>query len=124
MWRDDDVAAFLTIAPIRPGHVLVVPIEEVDKWTDVSPETWSHASTVSHHIARVLDDAFDCNRVGVIVAGLEVPHCHIHLLPIRTEGDLDFAKADHGADPTALDEAAERIRAGLRAAGHGDRVPA
>src|SRR6188508_596943 len=83
VWRDDDVVAFLTIAPIRPGHVLVVPVEETDKWTDVSPETWSHLSIVSHHIARVLDDTFECNRVGLIVAGLEVPHCHLHLIPIR-----------------------------------------
>ena len=123
VWRDDEVVAFLTIAPIRPGHVLVVPVEETDKWTDVPARTWSQVTAVGHHIGRVLDDVFECNRVGLIVAGLEVPHCHLHLVPIRTEADLDFAKADHGADPGALDAAAARIRSALRDAGHGDRVP-
>ena len=113
VWRDDRVVAFLTIAPIRPGHVLVVPIEETDKWTDVDPDTWTHASAVAQRIAAVLDSAFDCARVGVMVAGLEVPHCHIHLVPIRSEADLDFAKADPTPDPDDLDAAAERIRAGL-----------
>ena len=110
--------AFLTIAPIRPGHVLVVPVEEVDRWTEVDPEVWAHASRVAQQIATVLESTFDCNRVGLIVAGLEVPHCHLHLIPIETEADLDFAKADHAIDPDALDDAADRIRTALRAAGH------
>ncbi len=122
VWRDEHVVAFLTIAPIRPGHVLVVPIDEVDKWTDLDPAVWAHASTVSQQIAAVLEPAFECDRVGLIVAGLEVPHCHIHLIPIRTEADLDFTKADGAATADALDDAAEVIRHGLRAAGHADSV--
>ncbi len=124
VWRDERVVAFLTIAPIRPGHVLVVPIEEVDRWTDVDPTLWAHASTVAQKIAAVLETTFDCARVGLIVAGLEVPHCHLHLVPIRTEADLDFAQADAAAQPGALDEAAERIRGGLRDAGYADSVVA
>ena len=118
VWRSDDVVAFLTIAPIRPGHVLVVPVEQIDKWTDVPVDLWSEVNRVAHVIGRVLDAELECERVGLIVAGLEVPHCHIHLIPIRSEADLDFAKADHHADPAALDEMADRIRAALAAAGH------
>ena len=109
VWRDDDVVAFLTIAPIRPGHVLVVPVREVDKWTDLDPSTWARLNEVALHIGRALESSFACERVGTIIAGLEVPHCHMHLIPIDTMADLDFAKADASAD---------RIRGALRAAGH------
>jgi diadenosine tetraphosphate (Ap4A) HIT family hydrolase len=122
VWRSDDVVAFLTIAPLRPGHVLVVPVAQIDRWTDVPPELWAETSRVAHAIGTVLEDVFDCARVGLIVAGLEVPHCHIHLVPIRSEADLDFGKADHQPDPAALDEAAERIRSALQAAGHAEAV--
>jgi diadenosine tetraphosphate (Ap4A) HIT family hydrolase len=122
VWRDPDVVAFMTIAPIRPGHVLVVPVVEVDKWTDLPPETWSRMNEVALGIGSVLDATFDCDRVAVIVAGLEVPHCHLHLIPIRSEADIDFAKADHGAAGEALDDAADRVRAALRAAGWADHV--
>jgi histidine triad (HIT) family protein len=124
VWRDDEVVAFGTIAPIRPGHVLVVPIRQVDKWTDLAPELWARTTAVAQSISIVLESTFECDRVGLIVAGLEVPHCHIHLIPIRSEGDLNFALADPGATAVSLDEAAGRIRDGLRAAGHGDHVPA
>jgi histidine triad (HIT) family protein len=122
VWRDDQVVAFLTIAPIRPGHVLVVPIQQIDRWTEVPPRLWSRVMDVSHVIGGAIEESFDCDRVGVMVAGLEVPHCHVHLLPIRSEGDLDFKKADHSPDPAALDDAAQRIRGALRAAGH-QQVP-
>ena len=118
VWRDERVVAFLTVAPIRPGHVLVVPVEQIDRWTDVSSSTWLYANEVAQHIGRVLEQSFDCSRVGLIVAGLEVPHCHIHLIPIRDESDLSFAAADAGASAESLDAAAATIRAGLTAAGH------
>lgn len=118
VWRDDDVVAFLTIAPIRPGHVLVVPVREVDKWTDLDPSTWARLNEVALHIGRALESSFACERVGTIIAGLEVPHCHMHLIPIDTMADLDFAKADASASAEALDESADRIRGALRAAGH------
>jgi len=123
VWRDDQVVAFGTIAPIRPGHVLVVPITQVDRWTELAPELWARTTAVARIIAMVLESTFECDRVGLIVAGLEVPHCHIHLIPIRSEGDLNFALADAGASAVSLDEAAERTRAGLRASGHGAQVP-
>lgn len=117
VYRDDEVVVFLTINPIRPGHVLVVPVRQIDKWTDLPPELWLRLNEVALEVGRALEQAFDCTRVGSIIAGLEVPHCHIHLIPIRTEADLSFAKADPNPSPDSLDEAAERIRAAL-----GDRA--
>jgi histidine triad (HIT) family protein len=124
VWRDDRAVVFLTIAPIRPGHALVVPIEEVDHWIDLDPDLASHLMVVAREVGRAQQAAFEPERIGLIVAGLEVPHTHLHLIPIDSEGDLSFAKADHSPDPTALDDAAERLRAALRAQGHADRVPA
>jgi histidine triad (HIT) family protein len=123
VWRDDRAVVFLTIAPIRPGHALVVPIEEVDHWIDLDPDLASHLMVVAREVGRAQQAAFEPERIGLIVAGLEVPHTHLHLIPIDSEGDLSFSKADHSPDAVALDDAAERIRAALRAQGHAERVP-
>jgi histidine triad (HIT) family protein len=120
VWRDDRCAAFLTIAPIRPGHTLVVPFDEVDHWVDLAPDLATHLMAVSQTIARAQQVAFPSQRIGLIIAGMEVPHTHIHLIPIDSEADLDFARADHGAQPADLDDAAERLRGALRDAGHRD----
>jgi histidine triad (HIT) family protein len=124
VWRDDRAVVFLTIAPIRPGHALVVPIDEVDHWIDLDPDLAAHLMVVAREVGRAQQAAFEPERIGLIVAGLEVPHTHLHVLPIDSEGDLSFSKADHSPDPALLDDAAERIRAALRAQGHADRVPA
>jgi histidine triad (HIT) family protein len=118
VWRDEQVVAFLTIAPLRPGHVLVVPVEQVDQWTDLDPELWAELARVQLALGTALMAAFEPVRVGSIIAGLEVPHCHVHLVPIDSEADLNFANADGSPDPDALDDAAERIRAALRELGH------
>jgi histidine triad (HIT) family protein len=123
VWRDHRAVAFLTIAPITPGHVLVVPIAEVDHWLDLDPDLAAHLMQVSQTIGQAQMTVFEPSRVGLIVAGLEVPHCHLHLIPIDAESDLSFAKADHDPDPAALDDAATRLRAALTSAGHGDQVP-
>ncbi|HLU40821.1 MAG TPA: HIT family protein [Microthrixaceae bacterium] len=120
VWRDDDVVAFLTIAPINPGHTLVVPVREVDHWTDVDPVLWGRIAHVQHAVGRAIMRAFRPLRVGAMIAGLEVPHCHVHVLPIGSEAELDFARADHSPDPASLDDAAERIRAALRELGHAE----
>lgn len=120
VWRDDEVVAFLTIAPITPGHTLVVPIEEVDHWLDLSPAVAARCMAVAQVIGQAQMAAFSPSRVGVIIAGLEVPHMHLHLIPIDTEADLSFAKADHSPDPSALDDAAGRLRAALRAMGRAE----
>lgn len=123
VWRDDEVVAFLTIAPLQPGHTLVVPVEQVDRWTDLDPATWSRVTEVSHEVGRALDAAFGRTRVGAIIAGMEVPHCHVHLVPVDDESQLSFAGADPSPDPTVLDDAAARIRAALRDLGHTTTVP-
>lgn len=124
VWRDDDVVAFLTIAPISTGHTLVVPVEQIDHWTDVPPALWARIAEVQHAVGRGVMAAFSPPRVGVMVAGMEVPHCHVHVLGIGDLADLDFAKADPGADPAALDAQADRLRAALVDLGFGDHVPA
>ncbi len=123
VWRDERAVAFLTIAPITPGHTLVVPVDEVDHWVDLPADLATHLMHVSRLVGRAQMAAFTPARVGVIIAGLEVPHCHLHLVPIETESDLSFTRADQNPDPAALDEAAERLRAALRDQGHGDHVP-
>ncbi len=123
VWRDDDVVAFLTIAPMRPGHTLVVPVEQIDQWTDLSPELWARVAEVQLAIGRAQMAAFSPVRVGTIIAGLEVPHCHVHVVPIDSESDLDFRKADGSPDPAMMDDAADRLRSALRDLGHGASAP-
>ena len=117
VYADDRTVALLTIAPLRPGHVLVVPREEVDHWQDLDADLGAHLMGVAQHIGRAVLVAFPAQRVGLIIAGLEVPHTHLHVVPLDTLGDLDFARADPSPDPAALDDAATRIRAALGEAG-------
>jgi len=116
VWRDDRAVAFLTIAPIAHGHALVVPIEEVDHWVDLEPDLAAHLMEVSRRVGQAQMRAFSPRRIGLIVAGLEVPHCHLHVIPIDSEADLSFARADHSPDPARLDAAAEALRAELGSA--------
>lgn len=114
VWRDERVAAFLTIAPLRPGHTLVVPVEEVDHWVDLDSDLLEHLCHVAQTVARAIDRAFRPTRVGLMIAGLEVSHTHLHVVPIDAVHDLDFSNADQDPDPAVLDDAAERIRDELR----------
>lgn len=117
VWRDDRCVAFLTIAPLAPGHTLVVPVEEVDHWIDLSPTVWAHVMGTARTIARVQQEVFRPTKVGVLVVGEEVPHAHVHLVPFTRLDQLDLANAEADPAPEALDTAAERLRAGLHAAG-------
>ncbi len=120
VWRDDRAVAFLTIAPLRQGHTLVVPVEEVDHWLDLDPALLGHLTEVSHKVGQAIQEAFSPIKVGMMIAGLEVPHVHLHLVPIHALSDLDFSQADADPDPADLDAAAEKLRAALRAAGHAE----
>jgi histidine triad (HIT) family protein len=122
VWRDEQAVGFLTIAPITVGHTLVVPRAEVDHWVDLDPDLAAHLVQVGQKIGQAQMAAFKPTRVGLIIAGLEVPHCHLHVLPIDRESDLSFAQADHNPDPDVLDDAAERLRGALRDLGHGELV--
>lgn len=112
VYRDDVCVAFLSIEPLRYGHTLVVPIEEVDKWTDLDPQTWAHLNAIAQEIGAALKNAFETPRAGYIIAGFDVPHTHIHLFPTEKMEEYDFSKAfsADATDPAAMDEAAARIR--------------
>lgn len=109
VYRDDRCAAFLSIAPIQPGHTLVVPVAEVDHWLDLDPELAAHLTVVAQKIGHAQMRAFSPARIGLIIAGLEVPHCHLHVIPIGSEADLSFANADASASAESLDAAAAAI---------------
>ena len=123
VWRDDRAVGFMSINPLAPGHVLVVPTLEVDHWIDLDTDLAGHLFDVAAVIGRAQVAAFACLRVGLIVAGYEVPHCHVHVIPTTSMRQLDFANAATGIEPAALDAAAEAIRAQLRSAGRVE-VPA
>lgn len=114
VWADEHCVAFLSINPLRDGHVLVVPRAEVDHWLDLEPSLLDCLMHASRTIGRALQAAYEPEKVGLMIAGLEVPHVHIHVVPIDGVHDLDFAQADPDPDPAALDEAAERVRTALR----------
>lgn len=122
VWKDERCVAFLSIEPIRAGHTLVVPREEVDHWLDLTPDLAAHLMTVAQTVGRALGRGFNPARVGLTIVGLEVPHVHLHLVPLDAMADLDFARAEQNPDPAALDRAAETIRAALRDLGHGAGV--
>ncbi len=117
VWRDERAVAFLTINPLKPGHTLVVPKQEVDHWIDLDPGLRDHLFRVAQSIGQALQQGFQPARVGMMIAGLEVPHCHLHLVPIDAISDLDFAKQDRNPKPADLDRAADTIRRALRALG-------
>jgi histidine triad (HIT) family protein len=118
VWKDELCVAFLSINPLARGHTLVVPREEVDHWIDLDAALAQHLMAVSQKIGIALQIGFRPTKVGMMIAGLEVPHVHIHLVPIQGLHDLDFENADLAPDPDDLDAAADRIRAALRAHGH------
>lgn len=113
VYRDDLCVAFLTIAPICEGHTLVVPRAEVDHWIDLDAETVAHLTRVARLIGLGQREAFGAERVSLIIAGLEVPHTHLHVLPIRSESDIDFGKADSSVSGDVLDDVANRLRTSL-----------
>ena len=113
VYRDDLCVAFMSINPLADGHVLVVPVQEVDHWIDMSPELSQHMFTVSHRLSRALHKAFPCERVGLLIAGYEVNHCHIHLVPTQTIHELNFANAAQSVERERLEANAEKIIAAL-----------
>jgi diadenosine tetraphosphate (Ap4A) HIT family hydrolase len=118
IWKDDQCVVFMSINPMAHGHALVVPREEVDHWVDASPELTEHLFAVTRIIGVAQREAFGCDRVGVIIAGYEVPHTHIHVIPTSDMSQLSFANAAASIDRELLDSAAEKIRVALRRVGH------
>ena len=123
VWQDEEAVAFLSNRPLRPGHTLVVPRLEVDHWLDVDPRILAHLTEIAQVIGRAQMAAFKPARVGMIIAGLEVPHVHIHVVPIRGMQDLDFGNQDPNPDPKVMDEAARALRDAIRSLGFEKSVP-
>ncbi len=117
VWRDEHAVAFLTINPLRPGHTLVVPRLEVDHWLDLEPALARHLMRVSQQVGQAIQRGLRPTKVGLIIAGLEVPHVHLHLVPVHDLRDFDFSRADKSPKPEVMDAAAESIRTALRELG-------
>lgn len=113
VYEDDDVVAFLTIEPMTQGHTLVVPRAEIDNWHNVEPEAFNRVMAVSQRIGKAVCTAFGTERSGLIIAGLEVPHLHVHVFPARDLADFGFAGVDRSPSPESLDEAQAKIKAAL-----------
>ena len=124
VWQDDDVVSFLTINPFTEGHVLVVPRQEVDHWQNVDDDLWAKVNDVARVMGRAVCAAFDAPRAGLMIAGLEVPHLHLHVFPAYSLEDFDFATAAKDPSHDSLDRAQHKIKAALRALLHAAHVPA
>jgi histidine triad (HIT) family protein len=106
--------AFLDIAPLVKGHVLVVPKIEVDNMFDLGDDYLSELLVFAKPIAKAIEKSFSCNRCGVEVIGLEVPHAHLHLVPINSSDDLNFTRRKLKLNPEQLKEVQEKILVSLR----------
>ena len=113
IWQDDRCVVFMSINPIERGHALVVPKDEIDQWIDVPSDLREHLFEVAHKVAKAQKRAFDCTRVGMVIAGFEVPHTHIHLIPANTMSDMDFSRASTSAEIADLEAAAASIKSAL-----------
>jgi histidine triad (HIT) family protein len=120
VWRDDRVVAFLSIEPMRPGHTLVVPREEVDHWIDLEPALASHVFAVAQQVGLAQQAEWNPRRIGALIVGDEVPHVHIHVVPINAASELSFANINRSPNAEDLDDAAERIRTRLREMGRAE----
>src|SRR4051794_21945607 len=106
VWRDDRCVVFMSINPLARGHALVVPIDEIDHWVDGDPALLAHLFEVTRVIGVAQQAAFRPDRIGVIIAGYEVPHMHIHVIPTKSMAQLSFANAAASVDRDDLGAAA------------------
>ncbi|TXE05184.1 HIT family protein [Algoriphagus aquimarinus] len=111
--EDENYIAFLDIMPLVKGHVLVVPKQEVDYIFDLEPEVLSGLHIFAQRVAKAIDKTIKCTRVGVAVIGLEVPHVHVHLVPLNSMDDINFTRAKLKLSKEELAEIADSIRAGF-----------
>lgn len=111
--EDENFYAFLDINPVNWGHTLVVPKKEVDYIFDIDDELLGKMITFSKKVAKAIKKAIPCKKVGVTVLGLEVPHAHIHLVPLQQEGDMDFKNKISNPDPAKMKELSEAISSNI-----------
>ena len=112
VWDDEQCVAIMTIQPVREGHVLVIPKQEINHWDDLSDELAAHLICVAKKMAKAIKQSFPSERVGLLIAGLEVPHTHLHVLPIDSMHDFDLSSLEF-ADAEALAANAEKIKQAL-----------
>ncbi|MCQ2217480.1 MAG: HIT family protein [Paludibacteraceae bacterium] len=108
--EDENYFAFLDISPVQKGHTLVIPKVETDYIFSLDDQTLAGLTLFAKKVAAAIEKAIPCKRIGVAVMGMEVPHAHIHLVPIQNEGDLNFAKAHLKLEPAEMEAIAEKIR--------------
>ena len=108
--ENEACVAFLDVFPLQKGHTLIVPKKEVDKLFDLDDSSYSKLFSFSKYVAKAIEKAFPCNRVGVAVIGLEVPHAHIHLSPINHMYDMNFANNKLKLQPQEFIDIAEAIK--------------
>jgi len=113
IFEDDDFYSFLDINPLVKGHTLVVPKIEVDNIFDLSPELLATALKFAQPIAKSIQKSFECNRCGISVIGLEVPHAHIHLVPLTSANDLNFTRKKLDLSELEMQEIQKRIISNL-----------
>jgi histidine triad (HIT) family protein len=123
VWSDDIAVGFLSINPLGPGHTLVVPRAEVDHWVDADAGLLAHLTDVAHAVGAAIRTVWQPPRVGLLVAGFEVPHLHLHVFPAWDMAAFDFANAAASVDNAEQDGYRDELRAALRDAGHGAHVP-
>ena len=108
--ENDKFYAFLDINPLAEGHTLVIPRREVDYFFDLEDEELAEYQLFAKRVAAAIKKAFPCKKVAQVVLGLEVPHAHIHLIPMNSEADVDFRKEKLSLPPQQFEEIAEKIR--------------
>jgi histidine triad (HIT) family protein len=111
--ESEDFLAFLDINPLARGHTLVIPKQETDYYFDLEDELLASMQVFSKKVARAIDKVMDCKRVGVVVLGLEVPHAHIHLIPINSLFDIEFSRPKLRLSKEEFEDIASRIRSAL-----------
>ncbi len=113
VWQDERCVVFLSINPLARGHALVVPRVEIDHWIDLDDDLLAHLMAVARRVGEAQQRAFSPRRVGVIVAGYEVPHTHVHVVPTTSMAEMHFANAASGVDPAELERTGRALRAEL-----------
>ena len=114
VYRDSRCVSFMTINPIARGHLLVVPLEEIDQWSNLPGKLAAHLFEIAATIGRAQKLAFNCQRVGLVIAGYEIPHCHLHLIPTNSMADFDFHRAAQNVPTEELESAASQVIAALK----------
>ena len=112
--ENENFLAFLDIFPLAKGHVLVIPKKEMDYLFDISSDEYGELWKFARQVAKAMDKVIDCNRIGVAVIGLEVPHAHIHLVPLNNVSDINFERPKLSFSEEEMNEVAQNIREAIQ----------